>query len=328
VNFPKAATVRIIGVGGMAPRIGFGDSDAARPMKNTDWPKVEIERIAKASGKPLEVACAQAFLAEGWKARLGSYFEDGLAVRELDVLAVREELLPAPHHFTVRVRALVSCRGFPPERSPLVYSVSTSCVPSFAPRLMSSFRVYKCSPGAQTYGRLLQAEADGAAQLFRHTQLNTARPVVSFDIIEQTKKVSKHGKDEGKVTFDYRRPGDGDRQLFGAVDSCVKAGMFWLQQDYQQEPTYFATLNVPVCVLSVPFWDACIDGGVVAPPEIQHRGYQTILHPYHEASREFMSLLWSVEEFPALVTALNYLFGWFRGEMKQSGFEGTPPAPA
>ena len=100
-------------------------------MKNTEWPPQEIMDVARSSGKPLEVVCAQGFLAAGWKARLGSHFEDGLATsRELDVLAEREALLPPPHNMTVRVRALVSCRGFPAERSPLVYSVSTSCVPS------------------------------------------------------------------------------------------------------------------------------------------------------------------------------------------------------
>jgi hypothetical protein len=84
-------------------------------MTNTDWPPREIANVAKTSGRPLEVVCAQAFLAAGWTARLGSYFSDGLdGTRELDVLAEREELLPAPLAIPVRIRALVSCRGFLP----------------------------------------------------------------------------------------------------------------------------------------------------------------------------------------------------------------------
>ncbi len=45
-------------------------------MKNVDWPKDETKRIAGSSGKPLEVTCAETFLAADWKARLGSYFSD------------------------------------------------------------------------------------------------------------------------------------------------------------------------------------------------------------------------------------------------------------
>ena len=58
-------------------------------MRNTDWPPAEILRIARTSGKPLEVECAEAFLAAGWTARLGSYYADGAldVPRELDVLA-------------------------------------------------------------------------------------------------------------------------------------------------------------------------------------------------------------------------------------------------
>ena len=56
-------------------------------MRNIDWPPAEIDRIARTSGKPFEVECAEAFLAAGWTARLGSYYADGGDVpRELDCL--------------------------------------------------------------------------------------------------------------------------------------------------------------------------------------------------------------------------------------------------
>ena len=287
-------------------------------------------RVARSSGKPLEVVCAQAFLAAGWKARLGSHFEDGLATsRELDVLAEREALLPPPHNMTVRVRALVSCRGFLAERSPLVYSVSTSCVPSFAPRLLSSYRAFRARQDTPTAGSLEYVEEQGAAWLLQSTQLETARPVVAFDIIERTEIVSKKGKTKGHITVAFSRLREGDRQLFGAIDSCVKATLFWLQEDYQMHrPVYFATLNVPVCILSVPFWDVCIDGGGIAEPEIQHRGYQTSFYPYQTSSREVMALLWTADGITRLVDILNDLFAWFCDEFKKCDLEGPPLAPS
>lgn len=87
-------------------------------MSHTDWPKEEVQQLAESSGRPLEVACAQAFLAAGWSARLGAHFARGALDedRELDVLAVKEERLLARSGVTVRLRALISCRGFPSER--------------------------------------------------------------------------------------------------------------------------------------------------------------------------------------------------------------------
>jgi hypothetical protein len=62
-------------------------------MSITDWPKHEVRQAAESSGKPLEVGCAQALLAAGWNARLGSHFTgEGLdGTRELDVLAESEK---------------------------------------------------------------------------------------------------------------------------------------------------------------------------------------------------------------------------------------------
>src|SRR5437867_7344057 len=173
-------------------------------MTNTDWPPREIANVAKTSGRPLEVVCAQAFLAAGWTARLGSYFSDGLdGTRELDVLAEREELLPAPLAIPVRIRALVSCRGFPPERSPLTYSVSKSCVPSFSVRLLSSHRVYRSPNAPVNYGRLEHLEKPAALHLLEAAGLREARPIVAFDMIERAEIVKTKGRSEPEVTVEY-----------------------------------------------------------------------------------------------------------------------------
>src|SRR5437870_118035 len=111
-------------------------------MKNADWPREEIHRIASTSGKSLEVRCAEAFLAANWTARLGSYYSDGTldVPRELDVLAHRGARLHAATGVVASMRVLISCRAFPEDRSPLAYSVSKRSVPSFAPRLFVEHR--------------------------------------------------------------------------------------------------------------------------------------------------------------------------------------------
>src|SRR5438105_2472790 len=132
-------------------------------MKNTDWPRTEIHRIARTSGKPLEVECAEAFLAAGWTARLGSYYADGAldVPRELDVLAARSVGLDGATGVSARVRALISCRGFPEERSPLLYSVSATSVPTYEPRLFVEHRgPWPLAPGSMAYGSLSALEIE------------------------------------------------------------------------------------------------------------------------------------------------------------------------
>lgn len=285
-------------------------------MKNADWPKNEIQRIAASSGKPLEVSCAEVFLEAGWKARLGSHFADGAldVVRELDVLAEKERLMEPG--IPVRVRVLLSCRGFPSERSPLVYSVSESSVPSVSPSLLSSHRTQQqWHRVEQNCGPLDYLEGPAAVRLLQAANLTGSRPVVAFDMIERTETTPVKGPNKGETLATYSRGRDGDRQLFGAVDSAVRAAFFWTQEDYQrQRPDHFAALNVPVCVLSVPFWDICIDGGKLSQPEISYRAYQSNAYPARPFSKEAMALIWAVEELKALVSALDELFEWFFNE--------------
>lgn len=161
-------------------------------MRNTDWPPAEIHRIARTSGKPLEVECAEAFLAASWTARLGSYYADGAldVPRELDVLAEKSVKLDVVTGVTARVRALVSCRGFPEERSPLLYSVSRTSVPSYEPRLFVEHRgPWVLELGSQPYGPLPTLEVKSALHILELSDLMTARPIVAFDMIERTETI-------------------------------------------------------------------------------------------------------------------------------------------
>jgi hypothetical protein len=284
-------------------------------LKNTDWPKAEIEKVAKSSGKPLEVLCAQIFLGHQWNARLGSYYQDSTnKTRELDVLAEKEVVLENPPNFTVRVRALVSCRGFPADQSALVYSVSPHCVPSFTPMLLGGHLLAKStSPG----GPIPPLEQEGAVVFLAMGKLNTVRPIVAFDV---TERKEERKRSVTAVSFERK----GDKQIFEAIDSCVNAAQSWVNMDYLPgRPFPFAALNVPVCLLSMPFWDVCIDNAKVGSAEIQRRGYQTIRHPGIFREREIMTVMWAAEELDGLLFALDHLFDWFRGEIELRAKKGA-----
>jgi hypothetical protein len=286
-------------------------------MKNIDWPPQEIKALAQTSGKPLEVQCAQAFLASRWIARLGSYFEDGDVLRELDVLAEKEQVIPDLSGLRVRVRALISCKAFRPDQSPLTYSVSNSCVPSPRPHLLTEHRAIRPRANkGNAYGPLPDVEENAAARLLELAGLTAARPIVAFDLIERSVEAAKHNKPE---QIEITRSPQGDRQLFRGLDSAIKAAMFWQRHDRGDEH-WHATLNVPVCVLSVPFWDVCIDGGQVADPEILKCGYQVNSYPRRPVNPDMMLLLWDVGDVFALVHALGYLLDWFRLEMRSGYF--------
>lgn len=280
-------------------------------MKNTEWSQDDIRRVAGSSGKPLEVSCAEAFLAAGWKARLGSHFIDTRGiVRELDVIAEKERYIPQSA-VTARVRVLLSCRGFPAEESPLAYSVSNDHVPSFEPRLLSSHRAAGHPlVTALSSGPLPELETKGAACLLRATKLESSRPLVAFDVLQRTEKRSGPGKEKTVVAAIGRRS-DGDRSLHSALESPVQAAFFWLKEDLQMPPVSFAALNVPVCVLRVPLWDVCLDGGKVGSVQIIHRGFRSNLYPHSTSPIEVMTLVWVVDEMEALIAALDSLYEWF-----------------
>lgn len=284
-------------------------------MTNINWSKPDIKLVAQSSGKPLEVACAQALLGAGWTPRLGSYFADGAldTLRELDVLAEKKEVFPALSELTVRVRALVSCRGFPADRSPLTYSVSTACVPIPAPRLLTSHRARRARvPGGQPYGSIPDLEERAAARFLDVSGLSSARPLVAFDMIERIEKVAKG---DAAAPIEYKRSAEGDKRLFLALDSSVKAALSWYEHDLNRESGAHAHLNVPVCVLSIPFWDVCIDGGVIGDPAICQRGFQVNSYPTTRASPNILVTVWDVAEINTLVKALDDLFIWFRDEI-------------
>jgi hypothetical protein len=147
------------------------------------------------------------------------------------------------------------------------------------------------------------------------SKLIAAREIVAFDVIERDEDK------KGVVSFERK----GDKQIFEAVDSCVQAAQAWWRRDNLTTQDAFAVLNVPICLLSMPFWDVCIDEGRVGTPEILRRGYHTIGYPSElHAQREIMTVVWAAEELDDLLHALNHLFDWFRAEIMRRAKESRP----
>jgi hypothetical protein len=278
-------------------------------MPNTDWAADEIQKLAERAGKPLEVATAESFARKGWTARLGSYFAHGAldVARELDVLSERQSELPSG--LPARVRALISCKAFPPDRSPIAYSVPKESSLSFTPGLLSSHRTQTAWKGNQQIsGPIHEIEKEAAMQLLEYLKLDKADPLVAFDQFERI-EIKKKGQPKLEVT--YKRSPDGDRQLFTGIDSCVQAAIFWTQEDYQQHnPVYFAALNVPIFLLSVPFWDIPIGRGKPGTPRISTLGHQISLLPLREHAKGLMTLVATIEMLPKLIEALDNLLIW------------------
>ena len=293
-------------------------------MKIMDWPKDEVAREAAGSGKPLEVACAQAFIAKGWQARLGSYYEDpAKGARELDALVLKEETIQAPAPLVCRLRVLASCRGFPPDTSPLTYSVSAGTAQTFAPKLFARYHAMQPIPPKQTaYGPIDEIEESGARHLLRLSHLEKSRPVVALAQLNRSEMTKGKGKQASKkVGYKIQ----GDKELFSAIDSCVKATLYWTggNMEHLGGITYYASLNVPVCILLHPFWDVCIDGGQVSSAQIVYRGYQTSSIPVlldHSTQREITTLFWHADQLDDLVQVLDELFLWFKAEIEKSQY--------
>jgi hypothetical protein len=132
-------------------------------MTTADWDKTEIKKLAAESGRPLEVECAEALLNAGWQVRLGTFFTDVASekIRELDFLAqktatfavkdVNQELM----NWELTIRVLGSCKGFPPEYSPVTYSVFSNSQTVETP----SFICYETGAYGQGVANLMKRQS-------------------------------------------------------------------------------------------------------------------------------------------------------------------------
>jgi hypothetical protein len=188
-------------------------------------------------------------------------------------------------------------------------------VPVLTPHLLASFRALSTGGACEVSGLLACLEEMSAFTLLRYTSLASARPLLSFDMIKRT-----NGKDAPK----YERCKDGDRLLFSAIDSAINAAFYWSQGGKQEggSRARVISLNIPVCVLSLPFWDVCIDEGTVSEPEIRHYGHQTLAYPATPDPRLVTTFIWSEEALGSLVAALDDLLIWFHSQVQEPMLAG------
>ena len=290
-------------------------------MSTADWDKTEIKRLAHVSGRPLEVRCAEAFLKARWQVSLGTFYTDFASekIRELDFLAERDFPFNAQNanrdliEWSVRLRILGSCKGFPPEHSPATFSVSADSMIVKRP----SFMCYECGIHGRNVAERMRRRS---AELFlRHAGLSGAQQVVGFDILQR-----KEDQKKSQPVIEYSRKTD--RDLYDGLDSAVKAAVYWYQEDRRQERRRtggsnrgYIALNIPLLVSAIPFWNVSLDKGVAAEPEQRGSGFHISLYPSGDGEmppEPIMSVLWAADEVDTLTGRLGQFIDWFVDEIE------------
>jgi len=240
------------------------------------------------------------------------YAQAGTATnRELDIFAVKQMAVQVDgKSLTCQLRALISVRGFPPTMSPIAYSTADS-LQKLNINLLGSYEGPRDNYTQAVRDLLIYLGGLGAQQLLRSASLISSRPLLSFDTI---KRVDSH---KDSVPPKYERIGEGDRKIFTALDSAVNAAIYW-SQDAQQDnwgQGNILTLNIPVCILSLPFWNVCIDEETPIAPELCHQGYQSLAYPGTPNPRLVTTFVWSAETIDGLVSTLDSFLWWFHSEL-------------
>ena len=276
-------------------------------MSVESWDRDEIKKLALASGKPLEVECAVAFLKAKWNVRLGTYYNDILSekVRELDVyIERREEIKVGAKRCTLRLRILGSCKGFPLDQGPATYSISAESGSLHKP----SFPCFSIAASS--------ISEQSATAFLHHAGLSAARQVIGFDILRRDNTKRQPQPEYSRI---------GDRDLYDGLDSALKAAVFFYHDDrnryefpYSQVPGYVG-LNIPLLVTSRPFWDVSVEGGILGEPEIRYCAHHVGLYPFAGREKRFepiMSILWHAAKIGELTSVLDYLFAMLVDEIK------------
>jgi len=112
-------------------------------VKHEEWSKADLMRLARTSGRPLEVQVAEAFLRRKskWVVIPSTYYRDPEtdSVRELDVMVQAQKVgtYRRREKVVATFSAYISCKGFDPTCAPVVYTIPSASVPeSFSPAVL------------------------------------------------------------------------------------------------------------------------------------------------------------------------------------------------
>jgi hypothetical protein len=297
-------------------------------MSNASWDKEEIRKLAAASGKPLEVRCAEVFLQEGWDVRLGTFYTDVASekIRELDFLA--ERMIPIQTinqnqdgiDYTLRFRILGSCKGFPAGRGPVAYSVFSSHTAVEKPCLIC----YECGLNGRSFA--LSMSLQSAWVLLQKAKLLNSQQIVGFDIFDREELAQRPKNPSQPPQVKYSRVGD--RDLYEGLDTAIKAAIFWYREDRRLKRLQIGganhcsiTLNIPLLVCSLPFWSVSIDGGKAGAPELRSSGFHVGLYPSGDSERPpepITSIIWEIEKLAELTRHLSQLIEYVLDEAQDA----------
>jgi len=216
--------------------------------------------------------------------------------------------------WTVSVRVLGSCKGFPKNASPVTYSVSSQSLGIEQP-------VFMCYACGNFGSHVTQHMQKRTADWFLKKVNASSRQVVGFDIFQRD-------EDKVKKTVKYTRKTD--RELYkDGLDSAVQAAIFYSNED-KRAPHYldvhkgFIALNLPLLVFSLPFWDIPIDTGDAGEPAIQCAGYHVTVHPSDpppanpRPPEPLASILCDVANITYLTEQLDGLISMFESALRST----------
>jgi hypothetical protein len=202
------------------------------------------------------------FLRRSWTVRVGTYFQDSASdrIREVDILAekrVGERLI---------IRVVVSVKGFPLHQTPVVYSLPAGYAALPSPLLLS-------------------AHATGGG--FQFLNADTVSRATNFVLGSPPWKDSRHvvGLDTVTLPLGKTLPQDarraGDEEAFKAIDSALKASVYWhiVDSEHGRRGRSRTVLTVPLLLTATRFWDVPIDGGQLGPPQLRPSAFGAALYP-------------------------------------------------
>jgi hypothetical protein len=138
--------------------------------------------------------------------------------------------------------------------------------------------------------------------------LQHAHPVIAYDYVEAGAKGI--GKDKH---FQLKRHKDGDKSLFQAVDSALRAARYWHGYEINTPSSGMrAFINVPICVLAEPFWAIPLDDGKVGIPVKCDCAYQVVPMPSYQGLRHLLVLICAPSKIQDVARSLTSVFNWFK----------------
>lgn len=266
------------------------------------WSAEKIVQAASSTGKSFEVQTAVEFFKRHWLPIIGTYYHDVTteAAREVDVLAKRHGTIDAGDaEVRYSVRAYVSCKAYPSECRPVLYSHAHDVTG------VSYHPILPCNLGGFGRGKFNFDPWD--ALPFNPPFLH--RQVTGFDVYEE------QGNGTLKAIGDRQMKGGRD-SLYPALDSAIKAAVYW----YEVERGYGTqapevVVHVPILVSKKDWIHISLDNDTPAVISEPIPPFKTVLYPIKGRGSEpeaVTCMLCSSSSLPQMIGYLDSLYQGLR----------------